>query len=223
MYAFAQRDDMVVLDEPYYGYYLHNAMDRIAHPSQDEIMNNMEYDLDKVVASINEKASRNHVFIKGMAHHILDSNPGFLLSWENVILIRHPKKLIASFAKVIDHPTLRDIGIAKSVELFNFLHNNDKPPLVIDSDELMVDPENYLRMLCRLLDIPFEEKMLSWEKGGIPEDGLWAKHWYANVHGTTGFIVQQRKPANIPPNLGPLLAAAMPYYEILRNHILIND
>ena len=187
-----------------------------------EIVREMECDLSNVVADIEHAAKSSNVFVKGMAHHILAERPEFLLSWKNVILIRRPEKLIASFAKVVDHPTLRDIGIAKAVQVFEYLGSHGKTPLLIDSDELMVDPENYLRKLCDRLEIPFQEQMLSWAKGGIPEDGLWARHWYSNVHNTTGFKVQQNKRVNIPPKLGPLLAAANPYYEILRNHILIN-
>lgn len=37
------------------------------------------------------------------------------------------------------------------------------------------------------LNLDFVPRMLTWEKGGIPEDGLWAKHWYTNTHASTGF------------------------------------
>ena len=29
--------------------------------------------------------------------------------------------------------------------------------------------------------------MLSWDRGGIKEDGIWAKYWYENVHKSQGF------------------------------------
>jgi len=34
--------------------------------------------------------------------------------------------------------------------------------------------------------------MLQWEKGGIPEDGVWASHRYTNVHNSTGFSFRKR-------------------------------
>ncbi len=221
MYSFAQREDMTVLDEPFYGYYLQNASLEIEHPSQKEILQMMELKEEKVIENINSLRKQKNVFVKGMAHHYLTDSPYFILNWENVILIRHPKKLIASFSKVIHTPTLNDIGIKKASELFLFLKKNGKTPIVIDSDELLKNPRNYLKKLCNLLEIPFTEKMLRWKKGGIPEDGIWAKHWYKNVHNSEGFAVQKSSSQPLPNHLEPLLAEALPYYEILKSNILI--
>lgn len=221
MYSFAQREDMTVLDEPFYGYYLQNASLEIEHPSQKEILQTMELNEEKVIENINSLRKQKNVFVKGMAHHYLTDSPNFILNWENVILIRHPKKLIASFSKVIHTPTLNDIGIKKASELFLFLKKNGKTPIVIDSDELLKNPRNYLKKLCNLLGIPFSEKMLRWKKGGIPEDGLWAKHWYKNVHNSEGFVVQKSSSQPLPNHLEPLLEEALPYYEILKSNILI--
>ncbi len=221
MYSFAQREDMTVLDEPFYGYYLQNASLEIEHPSQKEILQTMELNEEKVIENINSLRKQKNVFVKGMAHHYLTDSPNFILNWENVILIRHPKKLIASFSKVIHTPTLNDIGIKKASELFLFLKKNGKTPIVIDSDELLKNPKNYLKKLCNLLEIPFSEKMLRWKKGGIPEDGVWAKHWYKNVHNSEGFAVQKSSSQPLPNHLEPLLAEALPYYEILKSNILI--
>ena len=221
MYSFAQREDMTVLDEPFYGYYLQNASLEIEHPSQKEILQMMELKEEKVIENINSLRKQKNVFVKGMAHHYLTDSPNFILNWENVILIRHPKKLIASFSKVIHTPTLNDIGIKKASELFLFLKKNGKTPIVIDSDELLKNPRNYLKKLCNLLEIPFSEKMLRWKKGGIPEDGVWAKHWYKNVHNSEGFAVQKSSSQPLPNHLEPLLAEALPYYEILKSNILI--
>jgi hypothetical protein len=221
MYSFAQRKDMTVLDEPFYGYYLNNASLENEHPSQKEILQTMELREEKVVEDINSLSKKKNVFVKGMAHHYLTETPEFILNWENVILIRHPKKLIASFSKVIHTPTLNDIGIKKASELFLFLKKNGKTPIVIDSDELLKNPETYLKKLCNLLNIPFSEKMLQWKKGGIAEDGIWAKHWYKNVHNSEGFAVQKSSSQPLPKHLEPLLNEALPYYETLKYNILI--
>jgi|TARA_R100000988_G_scaffold30306_1_gene15382 hypothetical protein len=223
MYSFAQREDLKVLDEPFYGFYLKNASLENQHPSQQEILQTMELKEEKVIESINLLSEKQHVFVKGMAHHYLTESPEFILDWENVILIRHPKKLIASFSKVIHTPTLNDIGIKKASELFLFLKKNERTPIVIDSDELLKNPETYLEKLCDLLNIPFSDKMLQWKKGGIPEDGIWAKHWYGNVHNSEGFTFQKSSSQPLPKHLEPLLNEALPYYETLKNNILTNS
>ncbi len=230
MYSFAQRDDFEVLDEPFYGYYLSNVMLDFEHPSQQEILDRMEPKEEKVAEQINKlldvsagRSREKHVFIKGMAHHYLSETPSFILNWQNVILIRHPKKLIASFSKVIENPTINDIGIKKASELYLFLKNNGKTPIVIDSDELLKNPKVYLKKLCKLLNISFSEKMLSWKKGGIPQDGIWAKHWYENVHNSEGFAVQKSSSQPLQVHLEPLLIEAYPYYENLKNDIITND
>ncbi len=223
MYSFAQREDTTVLDEPFYGYYLKNVSLENEHPSQKEILQTMELKEEKVVENINFLSEKSNVFVKGMAHHYLTEAPYFILNWENVILIRHPKKLIASFSKVIHTPTLNDIGIKKASELFLFLKKNGKTPVVIDSDELLKNPETYLKKLCDLLNFPFSEKMLQWKKGGIPEDGIWAKHWYGNVHNSEGFVLQKSSSQPLPEHLELLLNEALPYYETLKNNILKNE
>jgi hypothetical protein len=223
MYSFAQRTDFNVLDEPFYGYYLRNSEMEIDHPAHDQILQTMEPNEEKVVEGINSLSGLNNIFIKGMAHHYLSDKPKYILDWENVILIRHPKKLIASFSKVIENPKLNDIGIKKASQLFLFLKDNNKIPLVIDSDELLIDPEKYLKKICGLLEIPFQETMLSWKKGGIPEDGIWAPHWYSNVHNSTCFAVQKSSSQSLPKSLEPLLKEAMPYYNNLKSYILKNN
>mgnify|MGYP001265279427 CR=1 FL=1 len=223
MYSFAQRTDFVVLDEPFYGNYLQRATLANEHPMQDEIVNVLGAREKDVIDSIEKKAKEQHVFVKGMAHHILSENPRFLLNWQNVLLIRDPQKLILSFSKVITHPVLDDIGLKKSVALFEYLRQHGVTPLVLDSDELMKAPQPYLEKICHFLDVPFEEAMMQWSQGGIPEDGIWAQHWYKNVHTTTGFKQQQPKDLSVPEYLQSLLKEAQPFYNVLKPHVLKNN
>lgn len=223
MYSFAQREDTTVLDEPFYAYYLSNAPLTVAHPSGNEILATMDTIEANIVAHINTTAEKKHVFVKGMAHHYLSKNPDFILKWNNIILIRHPEKLLASFSKVIENPSIDDIGIKKASEIFTYLTSEGKTPIVIDSDELLKNPSAYLKKISALLEIPFTSTMLRWQKGGIPADGAWAKHWYKNVHNSEGFSVQKTSSQKMPKRLQPVLDEALSYYNILKNHILKND
>ena len=57
--------------------------------------------------------------------------------------------------------------------------------------------------------------MLSWPAGPRPEDGVWAPHWYHNVHRSTGFLPYRPKAQPIPARLEPLLAECRPHYQTL--------
>jgi len=222
MYSFAQREDTVVLDEPFYAHYLTHANVAVTHPSEKEICATMERSELKVVQHINNLSVNKHVFVKGMAHHYLDNSPDFILKWNNVLLIRHPEKLLASFSKVIENPTIDDIGIKKASEIFAYLKSQGKTPIILDSDELLKDPSAYIKELCDLLKIPFTETMLRWKKGGIPQDGIWAEHWYKNVHNSEGFALQKTSNHPMPKRLQPVLEEALIHYTSLKAYILKN-
>ena len=223
MYAFAQRNDATVLDEPYYAHYLTQGKSEVAHPSHKAIVETMEPSRDKITEHIKALSQNQDVFVKGMAHHYLEEQPNYILEWNNVLLIRHPKNLLASFSKVIENPSVDDIGIKKAAQLFNYLKEQGKSPVVIDSDELLKNPAIYLSQLCEALGIHFTEDMLSWNTGGIPEDGVWAPHWYHNVHNSTGFAKQKTSSQPMPERLQPVLEEALPYYQQLKQSILKNN
>ena len=66
-----------------------------------------------------------------------------------------------------------------------------------------------------LLEIPFEKKMLKWEKGGRKEDGIWAKYWYNNIHNSTGFLPYTTKKIILTENNAALGKECLPFYEFL--------
>lgn len=217
MYSFAARGDCAVWDEPYYAPYL--AASGIEHPMRAEILAAHEPDPAKVAARcIGPIPHEQSLFyMKHMPHHML---PGFDLSWMaacvNVFLIRHPARVIASYAKKREGPTLADVGVVQQAELFDREADRlGRPPIVIDSADIRANPRAALTALCAAIGIPFTEKMLHWPSGGLAEDGIWASHWYGAVHRSTGFEDPEGPLPYLAGPDGALTAAAMPYYEKL--------
>lgn len=142
----------------------------------------------------------------------------YRLDLKNIFLVREPKRLITSFAKVIPHPTLLDIGLQLEYDIFNYLKKQGQSPVVVDSATILNTPEKALSKLCAMLDIEFDRNMLEWEAGPRPEDGTWAKYWYKNVHQSTGFNPQTSSKDPFPEYLQPLLDQANKYYRLLCEH-----
>ncbi|WPP52817.1 sulfotransferase-like domain-containing protein [Catalinimonas niigatensis] len=215
MYSFAQRQDCRVVDEPLYAYYLKLRPD-VDHPGKEEIMNSMSSDLQQVIDEVFLKDyDRPVVFLKDMAHHLIEMPLDFMLSMTNLFLIRNPRQLIASIGKVMKQPAMEDIGSQQQYELYHWLKEQGQNPVVLDSGELLKDHESVMQKLCTTLDISFDPHMLTWEAGARPEDGVWAKYWYHNVHQTTGFSKQESSSRTLPEHLIPLYKEARPYYESL--------
>jgi branched-chain amino acid aminotransferase group I len=147
-------------------------------------------------------------------------------SGRHIVLIRDPARLIASFAQkesegIHTTTSLEEIGVVELLQVHANLRAvlaaaGAPPPIVVDADALLAAPEKVLGMLCAELGISFDKAMLSWPKGPKGCDGIWAPHWYASAHASTGWEAGSRKlPPLLPPNLLPLLRDAEPFYSAL--------
>ncbi len=214
MYSFARRDDTRVVDEPLYAHYLRTSGAR--HPGRDEILAAQDNDGERVVRDVVLGPSERPIlFLKQMAHHVMDLDRRFLQKTRNVLLIREPSEALLSFDKVVAHPSLEDTGLADQVTLLEELRAAGQEPPILDSRELLLDPSGVLAELCTRLAVPFDARMLSWCAGPRPEDGVWAPHWYDNVHRSTGFAPYRPRTETLPPHLEDALAECRPYYETL--------
>ncbi len=219
MYSFAGRNDTHVIDEPWYAYYL--VTSGVIHPGREEVIRTMETDAMKIFQNIYELDERYPiVFIKNMCHHFITLESSLLLKFKNIFLIRDPADMLPSLANQIPDPVLRDTGLRDQWEIFNRLQNLGRTPMVLDAEILLNDPEYVLTRLCQKLVIPFSHSMLSWKKGGRPEDGIWAKYWYQKLHESTGFKTYSKKTGSFPEKLVPLLEECKPYYEKLLAFVL---
>jgi len=223
MYAFAQRADTTVVDEPLYAHYLSTAGEALAHPGTPEILESQEREGQRVIEEVLFGDYPTEVVLfKQMTHHLLQLSWDFLTDMNNIMLIRNPREIIASYAKVIPHPTIQDVGVELQYELFRHLRQIERLDAVIDARELLLNPTKVLRQLCDRLELSFEEDMLRWEAGPRPEDGVWAKHWYHRVHQSTGFQPFVERQIVLPPHLEKLADRCRPYYEALFPYAIKN-
>lgn len=216
MYAFAQRNDTKVFDEPLYAHYLkHYPEAQSYHPGAQDIMKTMENDGAKVVRSILNDTQKPVLFYKHMIHHLLDLNRDFMKQTINIILTRNPKEMLPSFDKVIENPSINDVGYALHIELLNYFKTHHIPFTVLDSKRVLLNPEDTLSKLCEFIEIPFNRNMLSWKPQPLKEDGIWAKYWYDSVHQSSGFRPYKLNNDVFPKHLNSLLKECLPYYEEL--------
>lgn len=219
MYSFAQRGDTRVVDEPLYAHYL--RVSGADHPGRDDVLRSLDQDGARVVSEvILGPCDREVIFFKQMAHHLVELDRSFLGRCANVLLTRDPRDMVPSLVAHLREATLRDTGYATLVELYGELRAIGQEPPVLDARELLTDPRSVLGELCRRLGLPWEEAMLVWEPGPRPEDGIWARHWYAGVHRSAGFASYRPPPAPFPRELEPLLLECLPLYERLREHAI---
>lgn len=211
MYAFGNRPDFAVWDEPFYAPYL--ASTGHDHPMADQITASHETDPMAVAARCAGPIpdGKPYFYMKHMPHHML---PDFSLEWAegctNIHLIRHPARVIASYGAKRDAVTLEDIGFAQQAALYRRFGG-----LVVDSADIRADPAGMLQKLCAMIDVPYDPAMLSWPRGGHAADGVWAAHWYGAIHDSNGFAGPEGPLPQLDGDAAHLAEGAMPHYEDL--------
>jgi hypothetical protein len=220
--SWGNRDDTWVVDEPLYAHYLTQV--RVAHPGVDEVIAHHESDWRTVVAGLTGPVphGRSIYYQKHMAHHWLPHLRGdWVLALANAFLIRHPAEMLSSLAAKMGQPVLRDTGLPQQVEIFREVRERTGvTPPVLDTEDVLKDPRGLLRRFCAATGVDFDECMLHWPAGRRSTDGVWAKYWYDAVERSTGFEPYAPRPRQVAPELEPVLAECLPYYEELAAHRL---
>jgi len=215
MRAWGSRADTVVIDEPLYGFYL--LATGAPHPGRDEVITTMKNGWREVIDDLTLApfpAGKTVFYAKHMTHHLLpEVDRGALGGLRHAYLIRDPRQLLASYARVRARPVLADLGLAQQVEIFRMFGGP-----VVDAGDILRQPEAMLRALCAALGVPFDPAMLSWPPGPRDTDGVWARYWYEGVWQSTGFGPYREEPAGLPPDLEPLARRCQPFYEEMSAH-----
>tara|TARA_B100000886_G_scaffold340250_1_gene308694 strand:+ start:942 stop:1652 length:711 start_codon:yes stop_codon:yes gene_type:complete len=217
MRSWSSRKDTFVTDEPFYSYYLKEK--KLKHPLYKEIINMYSSNYEEVVDYLVGKVPnyKKIWYQKHMAHHILDLNEiEWISNCNNCILIRHPEEVISSFTKKNKLKSVEELGYPQQYEIIKFLKKMNKTFIIIDSKELLMNPEKLLSDWCSKINIKFYKSMLKWEKGNHINDGIWWESWYDNVIKTTGFNKYEKKDINIENKYDSIYNESMKYYSYLK-------
>jgi hypothetical protein len=216
MRAWENREDCVVSDEPLYAHYLaHTGLD---HPGREDVIAHGETDWRKVVAALTGPVPDDQAvwYQKHMTHHLLAHiDYGWIAQLRNVLLIRDPREVVASYVKSRASVTAQDIGLPQQVALYEELSASGEAPPVIDSGDFLRAPEAHLRALCAWLGIEFTPCMLRWPPGPRASDGIWAPHWYAHVWESTGFEAPAPCEIELSGAAAGVAEECRPHYERL--------
>ena len=216
MRSFGNREDVIeVIDEPFYASYLKESNKK--HPMYKEVLDSQESNWKMVVKNCLREDGMGICYQKHMVQHIL---PNFEKKWIlkciNCFLIREPKEVVSSFLKKWPEANFEDLGFLDQINLFHYIKNESgMTPVVIDAADLRDSPETYLPRLCSKLNISWDPKMLQWDAGLKPYDGIWASHWYPSVNSSTSFKknIQQKEFSDTVLNFAAM--AEDSYHELL--------
>ncbi len=213
MRSWENRGDTKVMDEPLYAHYLART-GLTDHPMTEEILASQPQDEAEAIASCFAPVEDSITidYQKHMAQHLLD---GMDRSWLDnqtiVLLLRDPRRVLASYSKVRSEVTLDDIGLPQQLELA------ERAVLMVDSGRFLHDPEAHLRVICEVVGVRFDPDMLAWPAGRRESDGVWAPAWYASVEASTAFGPPQDQTiaVDLPAHLELLAAEADEIYHHL--------
>ena len=182
-----------------------------------------------VWARILEASEKKPVFSKDMPHHTEHLwEDSFFDAINHSFLIRDPAKVLASLQRSYEKAGMTDVFEANEVSfeaqrrLFGILaERNGRPPVAIDSDDLLSDPPRMVAAYCQAIDIPFIAEALSWEPGSR-SDVLWYDSndsiWHASLRASNGLKAQSPKPADVsklPQMLQEQYEMFLPHYQYL--------
>lgn len=183
--------------------------------------------MEGVFDDLKETAKSEQIFIKDFALYIDDCwTPEFLAHFNHSFLIRDPAKTITSMYDKWPDFHEKEVGFTELRQLFDILTDIlGKPPPVLDSDDLLEDPQRMVRLYCDAVGIPFIPEALSWEPGARDEVSWWdGGSFHQNLRDSDGLKPQERTAyvdiTETPVRVQEVHAQVLPHYQHLFEHRL---
>ncbi len=181
--------------------------------------------------------------MKGISLAIDTRHDAIPEGYQHTFLIRHPMKVIPSYKKLLikasklnrheikldelpEDAIPRGYFFKESYDLLQYVKKHFEPnPIVMDADDLLMNPSGMLKAYCSATGIPYSDDLLQWESGDavaqtwmIPKMMLKVNHivnFYEGAFASTQF----NKPGKMPLRSDLLedelicVDKIMPYYE----------
>jgi hypothetical protein len=208
---------------------LHEPFSRLADFGAVEVAGRTVTDEPALIAAIRALGGRTPVFFKDTTdfpYPGLLADRGFLASAVHTFLVRHPAEAIASHSRLTADLGRDEIGFARLAEIHDaVVAATGRPPVVVDSDDLLDRPADVVRAYCAAVGIPFRAEALHW-RPGLREGERRTSRWHESTSHSSGFV---RGPGDVAaavrrvradPVLAGHLDFHLPHYERLREHRL---
>ncbi|MCH2134307.1 MAG: hypothetical protein MK116_11200 [Phycisphaerales bacterium] len=224
MRAWENRADTTVWDEPLYACYLDQT--GLSHPGRDHVLQAHAHEIpyEAVATRLVQAPDSPVVYQKHMAHHLL---PGMDRAWmddatvTHAFLLRDPREMILSLHARYPEMGLADTGMPQQVEIFQRCREAGETPPVVVARDVLENPRGTLASLCDVLQLDFDEAMLSWPSGSRDSDGAWADFWYDSVRASTGFETWRPREGELPTHLVEVHEECQALYDQLHVHRIV--
>ncbi len=177
---------------------------------------------ESVWQELKTDAEKKQVFSKEFPHyveHFWQADKFELDHFRHSFLIRDPAKVLTSMYKHWPDFYLVETAFAELRLLFDkFRAYYGTIPPVIDSDDLLENPEAIVQRYCEAMEIPFMKEALSWDPADERFSWYDGGSWHDNLRGSDGLKPQKRQYINIedaPERVKLIYELVMPHYEYM--------
>ena len=180
--------------------------------------------LDGVWTELQERAEP--VFIKDFPHYVEHMwTDARLEMFTHSFLIRDPALTITSMYDKWPDFHEAEVGFPEQRHLFDRISERDgTPPPVIDSNDLLEDPERMVALWCEAVGIPYLPEALRWEPGARDEVSWWDSGvFHSNLRNSDGLKPQQRRYVELdklPTRVHEVHELMLPHYDHMYRHRL---
>jgi Sulfotransferase domain len=208
----AERGDLTVLHEPF---------GNLKNYGETDAGGRTFGSAAQLLAWLRGEARDRDVFLKDTMDNQYDdvlADRRFLAEARHAFLIRRPEEIAASYYALFPSMTINAIGMERLCGLQAAISDaGGKPPVVIDSDDLVARPAATMAAYCTAAGMPFNSRALTWEPG---EQAEWQRSavWHADVSSSSGFERRERTYQYTVENserLARYAAHHRPFYEQL--------
>ena len=182
---------------------------------------------DRVWQDLQAAAEKGPVFSKDFPHYVEHMwSDEFLDNFTHSFLVRDPAKVTTSMAKHWPDFVLKESAFVEQRALFDRLADKlGETPPVIDSDDLLENPQGIVEAYCNAVKIPFIPEALSWEPGKRDEVSWYdGGSWHANLRDSDGLKPQPRRYIDISEasdHVKEIYETCLPHYQHLYQHRLV--